>query len=169
MKRFTRRSALALGAGAGALLAGCSSKFIGYDGPDVTRVQIIKSTRQMVLFNHQRPLAVHRVQLGFAATGHKQFEGDGKTPEGRYHINRRNPNSSFFLSIGIDYPNARDRLYAAEMNRRPGGDIFIHGWGDEKRARKNSDWTAGCVAVTNDEMRRVYAMVRDGTPVDIYA
>lgn len=168
MERFTRRGALALGAGAAALLAGCSSKFIGYDGPEVTRVQIRKSTRQMVLFHQQRPLMVHRVQLGFTATGPKQFEGDGKTPEGRYHIDRRNPNSDFYLSIGIDYPNDLDRLYAAEMNRRPGGDIFIHGWGDQKRNR-GADWTAGCVAVTNPEMRRVYAMVRDGTPVDIYA
>ncbi len=168
MERFTRRSALALGAGAAALLAGCSSKFIGYDGPPVTRVQIMKSTRQMVLFSDRVPLTVHAVQLGFTATGPKQFEGDGRTPEGRYHIDRRNPNSSFYLSVGIDYPNDLDRLRAAEMNRRPGGDIFIHGWGDEKRLR-GSDWTAGCVAVTNQEMRHVYAMVRDGTPVDIYA
>ena len=169
MERFTRRGALALGVGAGALLSGCgSSKFIGYDGPEVTRVQILKSSRQMLLLHHEVPLRAYAVQLGFTAAGPKQFEGDGKTPEGRYHIDRRNPNSSFYLSIGIDYPNDADRAYAAEMGRPPGGDIFIHGWGDKKRER-GLDWTAGCVAVTNKEMRHVYAMVHNGTPVDIYA
>ncbi len=168
MERFTRRGALALGVGAGAMLAGCSSKFIGYDGPQITRVQVQKSTRQMVLFHEQAPLKVYEVQFGFTATGHKQFEGDGRTPEGRYHIDRRNPNSDFYLSIGIDYPNDLDRAYAAELGKRPGGDIFIHGWGDKRRER-GSDWTAGCIAVTNKEMRDVYAMVEDGTPVDIYA
>lgn len=167
MERFTRRGALALGAGAGALLAGCSSKFIGYNGPEVTRVQIEKSSRRMLLLHNQTPLMACPVQFGFTATGPKQFEGDGRTPEGRYHVDRRNPNSSFYLSIGIDYPNDRDRAYAREMNRKPGGDIFIHGWGDKRRDR-NLDWTAGCVAVTNKEMRNVYAMVREGTPVDIY-
>ncbi|CTQ33280.1 L,D-transpeptidase family protein [Jannaschia rubra] len=139
-----------------------------YKGPDVTRVVIQKTERRMFLFNGNTVLKAHEVQLGFTAAGHKQFEGDGKTPEGRYHIDRRNPDSQFFLSVGIDYPNDRDRAYAAQMGRKPGGDIFIHGWGDKKRVRRQ-DWTAGCVAITNREMRHVYAMVRNGTPVDIYA
>lgn len=168
MERITRRGALALGAGAAAMLAGCGSKFARYDGPEVTRVVVQKTGRRMLLLSGATPLAVHDVQLGFTAAGPKQFEGDGRTPEGRYHIDRRNPNSSFYLSIGIDYPNDRDRAYAESLGLRPGGDIFIHGWGDKRRSRKD-DWTAGCIAVTNREMRDVYAMVRDGVPVDIYA
>ena len=168
MTTYTRRGALALGVGATALMAGCGGKFLTYDGPDVTRVVVQKTPRRMLLLNGATPLAVHDVQLGFTAAGPKRFEGDGRTPEGRYHIDRRNPNSSFYLSIGIDYPNEQDRAFAASMGRRPGGDIFIHGWGDKRRGR-TEDWTAGCIAVTNREMRHVYAMVRDGTPVDIYA
>ncbi|WP_299817644.1 L,D-transpeptidase family protein [uncultured Jannaschia sp.] len=167
MKNITRRGALALGAGAAAMLAGCGGKFMTYDGPAVTRVIIHKSGRQMYLLNGQTALKACPVQLGFTAHGPKRFEGDGRTPEGRYFIDRRNPNSAFYLSIGIDYPNAFDRAYAESLGKRPGGDIFIHGWGEKKRGSR--DWTAGCVAVTNKEMRHVYAMVRNGTPVDIYA
>lgn len=165
MQRITRRTAIAGGV---SLLAGCAGKFARYDGPQVTRLQIQKGERKMLLLHGNRVLAAHRVQLGFTAAGPKQFEGDGKTPEGRYHIDRRNPNSSFYLSIGIDYPNEADRAFADAQGRRPGGDIFIHGWGDKRRGR-SKDWTAGCVAVRNREMRMVYAMVLDGTPVDIYA
>ncbi|CUH38923.1 L,D-transpeptidase catalytic domain [Jannaschia seosinensis] len=167
MERYTRRGAIALGASA--LLAGCAQgKFISYDGPEISRVVVRKSTRQMYLINGQTALRVLPVQFGFTSTGPKQFEGDGRTPEGRYCIDRRNPNSAFYLSVGIDYPNDQDRAFAAAHGRSPGGDIFIHGWGKQKRdARK--DWTAGCVAVTNDEMREVYAMVRNGTQIDIYA
>ena len=167
MERYTRRGALALSLGSAAFVAGCGSKFMQYRGPAVTRVEIQKSARAMYLFHHNILLEPYKVQLGFTATGPKQFEGDGKTPEGRYFIDRRNPNSSYYLSIGIDYPNAQDRAYAAAMGRKPGGDIFIHGWGDERRGR-SSDWTAGCVAITNKEMKAVYAMVGNGTPVDIF-
>ena len=168
MDGYTRRGALGLGVGAAALLAGCGSKFVDYRGPAVTRVVVQKTERRMFLFNGDTPLKVYDVQFGFTAKGPKQFEGDGRTPEGRYFVDRRNPNSSFYLSVGIDYPNAADRAYAASMGRRPGGDIFIHGWGNKRRSRKD-DWTAGCVAVTNREMKDVYAMVRNGVPVDIYA
>ncbi|SFJ68112.1 L,D-transpeptidase family protein [Jannaschia pohangensis] len=168
MERYTRRSALALGLGGTALLAGCGSKFINYDGPQVTRVEIQKGNRAMFLLHNEQVLEAYQVQLGFTAAGPKQFEGDGRTPEGRYHIDRRNPNSAFYLSVGIDYPNAEDRAYAASMGKKPGGDIFIHGWGDKRRQR-SADWTAGCVAVTNREMKLVYAMVQNGTPVDIFA
>jgi murein L,D-transpeptidase YafK len=166
MTTYTRRSALALGTAAA--LGACSSKFQTYDGPAVTRVVVHKSTRRMYLLNGQSLLEAYDVQLGFRAEGPKRFAGDGRTPEGRYHVDRRNPNSAFYLSVGIDYPNAADRAYAASLGREPGGDIFIHGWGEERRGRSD-DWTAGCVAVTNRQMRQVYAMVENGTPVDIFA
>ena len=149
-----------------AFLAACS-KFKAYDGPEVTRIEVQKSHRKMFLMHGAEVLKAYDIQLGFTAAGPKQFEGDGKTPEGRYYINRRNPNSAFYLSIGISYPNARDRAFAAARGKSPGGDIFIHGWGDKRRGRSR-DWTAGCIAVKNREMRTIYAMVQNGTPIDIF-
>jgi murein L,D-transpeptidase YafK len=119
------------------------------------------------VFHGNRLLRQHSMALGFGSTGHKQFEGDGKTPEGRYTIDRRNPNSSFYLSLGISYPNARDRAYAAALGKEPGGDIFIHGQ-PNRTGSKGPDWTAGCIAISNKEMRELYAMVKDGTTIDIF-
>ena len=104
--------------------------------------------------------------MGFAPRGHKFKEGDGRTPEGRYIIDRRNPNSSFHLSLGINYPRPQDVARARAAGVDPGGEIFIHG---QRRPwdPKGPDWTAGCIAVTNKEMERIYAMVRNGTPVYI--
>jgi len=162
---ISRRS---LVASAGAVaLAGCSTKFQSYDGPPVTGIVAYKGQRRMYVLNGDKALRDYRFQLGFAPVGHKQFEGDGKTPEGAYLIDRRNPNSDFHLSIGISYPNAADRAFAARHGRLPGGDIFIHGTPDEKRREK--DWTAGCIAVTNREIEDIYAMVRNGTPIWIQA
>ena len=165
MTKMTRRAALL--AGVAFTLSACSSKFISYDGPQVTRVEVQKANRRMYLMHHDQVLEAFEIQLGFTAEGHKQFEGDGRTPEGRYTIDRRNPNSSFYLSIGIDYPNAADLEFASSRGLKPGGDIFIHGWGDKRRGR-GKDWTAGCIAVSNREMKKIYAMVEDGTPIDIF-
>jgi len=148
--------------------AGCANKFRSYDGPEVTRVTVHKDARRMFLWHHDRPLAGYEIDLGFAPEGHKQFEGDGRTPEGRYVIDRRNPNSNFHLSIGISYPNENDRAFARKSGKDPGGDIFIHGKGQWRRAANSPDWTAGCIAVTNREIEEIYAMVRNGTVIDIY-
>ncbi len=146
-------------------LAGCSSKFKTYNGPEVTRVAVWKDARVMKLYHHDKVLEEYEIDLGFAPSGHKQFEGDGKTPEGRYLIDRRNPKSSFHLSIGISYPNADDIAAARAAGKSPGGDIFIHG---ESKLFGPKDWTWGCIAVTNREMEWIYAMVRNGTVIDIY-
>ncbi len=148
-------------------LSACSSKFKKYDGPEVTRVVVMKSARKMYLMHHDKVLAQHDVDLGFAPAGHKQFEGDGRTPEGRYTIDKRNPNSSYHLSVGISYPNERDIEVARAVGKSPGGDIFIHGQDNPLRPRGN-DWTAGCISVSNKEIEWIYAMVRDGTVVDIF-
>ena len=147
-------------------LAGCSSKFQTYRGPEVTRVLIDKGDRVMNLMHHDEVLKTYSVGLGFAPGGHKAFEGDGRTPEGEYVIDRRNPDSEFYLSIGISYPNDRDRAKARAVGKSPGGDIFIHGrpWEYRKGGR---DWTAGCIAVTNRQIEEIYAMVRNGTPITI--
>ncbi|MEP3345070.1 MAG: L,D-transpeptidase family protein [Litoreibacter sp.] len=149
------------------ILTACSSKFTTYNGPQVTKLEVFKGDRTMKVYSGSRVLKTYDVDLGFGARGHKQFEGDGRTPEGRYTIDRRNPNSSFYLSLGISYPNAADRAFAREKGLSPGGDIFIHGQPNLVGPR-GPDWTAGCIAVTNREMRLLYAMVKNGTVIDIF-
>ena len=146
-------------------LSGCATKFKTYRGPEVTSVQIHKTARKMYLLHGTQVLESYDVGLGFAPIGHKEFEGDGKTPEGSYFINRRNPDSEYHLSLGISYPNDKDREYAASIDKEPGGDIFIHG-APNKRVPVR-DWTLGCIAVTDKEIEWIYAMVRDGTPIHI--
>lgn len=148
-------------------VSGCTSKFRSYDGPEVTRVLVYKKSRQMYLVNGNKVLRSYRIALGFAPSGDKLVEGDGRTPEGHYTIDRRNPDSRYHLSIGIDYPNERDVAEARAIGKSPGGDIFIHGQGD-LLTQLLPDWTSGCIAVTNDEIEEIYAMVRDGTPISIY-
>ena len=148
-------------------LTGCASKFRSYDGPDVTEVHVYKSFRRMYLLNGSNVLKMYYVNLGFAPSGDKLQEGDGRTPEGSYFINRRNPESEYHLSIGISYPDEVDVAEAAAVGRSPGGDIFIHGWGP-KVTNPRPDWTYGCIAVTNKEIEEIYAMVRDGTRITIF-
>lgn len=147
-------------------LAACGSKFRTYNGPPVTYIVVDKSDRKMWLLSGNEVLKEYDIELGGNPVGHKQFEGDQKTPEGTYYIDRRNPNSNFHLSLGISYPNDADRAFAESQGRRPGGDIFIHGRGDKPGSR-NADWTAGCIAVRDGEMERIYSMVRVGTPIQI--
>ncbi|MBC7132254.1 MAG: L,D-transpeptidase family protein [Roseovarius sp.] len=165
--QITRRFALLAGAAA---LAGCAgdSKFRTYRGPEVTRLVVNKGAREMFLLHHGRVLKRYDVQLGFQPAGHKQFEGDGRTPEGDYIIDRRNPDSAYHLSLGISYPNEADIAFARAHGRSPGGDIFIHGEPGILGFLR-PDWTAGCIAVANREIEDVYAMVRNGTPVTITA
>ncbi|SFR00353.1 L,D-transpeptidase family protein [Poseidonocella sedimentorum] len=148
-------------------LSACSSKIKTYDGPEVTRIVVFKDERRMYLFHNDQVLKSYEVGLGFAPEGHKAVEGDGRTPEGRYRIDRRNPNSSFHLSVGISYPNTADVARAASFGQSPGGDIFIHGTPNLAAAR-GPDWTAGCIAVSNEEIEEIYAMVPLGIPIDIY-
>ena len=163
-----KRRHLILASMATAIVGACStkSKFRSYNGPEVTYVVVNKADRKMFLFNNQRVLNDYDVDLGFAPIGDKFFEGDGRTPEGNYFIDRRNPNSKFHLSIGISYPNAEDRAEAKALGKPPGGDIFIHGKSNPLK-RKRDEWTWGGIAVPNDEMELIYAMVKNGTPIQI--
>jgi murein L,D-transpeptidase YafK len=154
----------------GALLTACGkpavSKFRRYDGPPVTRVQVFKKQRRLQLLSGNRMLKDYKMEMGFAPDGHKQIQNDGRTPEGAYRIDRRNANSRFHLSLGISYPNSVDIARAEAMGKRPGGDIFIHGTPTNYIGQ--DDWTWGCIAVSNDEIEEIYAMVKDGTPIFIY-
>jgi murein L,D-transpeptidase YafK len=151
----------------GLLSLGACSKFKRYNGPEVTRIVVMKAERRMYLMHNDQVLTGYDIDLGFAPEGHKQFRGDGRTPEGRYTINRKNPDSNYHLSLGVSYPNDDDRDYARSHDKSPGGDIFIHG---ARRAgdRRGADWTAGCISVKNREVEEIYAMVRSGTVIDIF-
>ena len=119
----------------------------------------------MMLLRGESVLRVYRVALGGEPVGHKEREGDGRTPEGNYTIDRRNPRSRFYLSLRISYPNADDRSRAAELGVDPGGDIMIHGLKDG--LVREGDWTQGCIAVTDAEMDEIWALVPEGTPIRI--
>ncbi|MEX0348360.1 MAG: murein L,D-transpeptidase family protein [Paracoccaceae bacterium] len=165
------RRTFSLGAVAMLSVSACGSsrsarRFRTYNGPEVTSVVVNKSARRMYLLHNEQVLKEYDIDLGFAPDGDKRIKGDGKTPEGTYWIDRRNPNSSFHLSLGISYPNSKDIAEAKAMGKEPGGDIFIHGEPNRNRRKaRNADWTAGCIAVKNDEMEEIYAMVTDFTPI----
>jgi murein L,D-transpeptidase YafK len=142
------------------------SKFLTYNGPAVTAVEVHKADHVMYLLHDGKALKKYRIELGGNPIGHKHFEGDGKTPEGAYFISQRNPNSTYHLSLRISYPNDTDRAFAKAASQEPGGDIFIHGYPD--RTRVKGDWTVGCIAVTDREMEQIYAMVNPGTQINIY-
>ncbi|MTH76748.1 L,D-transpeptidase family protein [Paracoccus aestuariivivens] len=158
------------------LLANCggdssqpaSSKFKTYHGPPVTQVVVKKSERKLYLISGRSVLKGYEIDLGNQPLGHKQYEGDGKTPEGVYFIDRKNPRSRYHLSLGISYPSTEDVARAAMMGLRPGGDIMIHGLGPEGRAINRPDWTAGCIAVTDEEIEEIFAMINPGVPIFIY-
>ena len=140
-------------------------RFLAYDGPPVTQVVVNKSDRMMYLVSGKTVLKSYKVALGNQPTGHKQFEGDGKTPEGQYFISHKNPDSQYHLSLGISYPNEADVAFAKAAEKSPGGDIFIHGGPNTSVSKR--DWTWGCISVSDREMERIYSMVKPGTPIFI--
>ena len=158
-----------------AVVASCGSgdsstpnKMKAYSGPPVTQIVVKKGERKMYLVSGKTAIKSYQINLGNQPIGDKQYEGDGKTPEGLYFIDRFNPNSRYHLSVGISYPSAQDVAQAAALGLRPGGDIFIHGLGPEGRALNKADWTAGCIAVNDEEIEEIFAMLQPGVPIFIY-
>jgi len=133
----------------------------------VDRVVVNKGRREMLLLSGDSVVRSYRIALGREPVGHKEREGDSRTPEGRYTIDRRNPNSKYHLALHISYPNAADIARAQALGNHPGGDIMIHGV-KAGVAHPESDWTQGCIAVTDAEMDEIWSLVADGTPVEIY-
>jgi murein L,D-transpeptidase YafK len=134
-------------------------------------VEVYKSRHLMLLKDDGAVLRRYRVMLGLNPVGHKQREGDKRTPEGLYLLDYRNPQSHFYRSLHISYPNAADIVSGrARGEARLGGDIFIHGMGFAYDAPLyvGMDWTDGCIAVTNREMAEIWTLVPDGTPIRIY-
>ena len=135
------------------------------------RVVVDKSSRQLTLMRGQMELRSYRVALGSNPVGDKLREGDGRTPEGLYLLDWRNPDSQYYLSIHVSYPSPVDEAEAARHGVDPGSSIMIHGlppeyeWLGERHAR--TDWTEGCIAVSNAEMDEIWEAVDDGTLIEI--
>ena len=135
------------------------------------RVVVHKKERTLELFKNGSSIRKYKVALGAEPVGPKTQEGDHKTPEGIYVIDRRNERSKFYRALHISYPNADDKSRAEKLGVSPGGDIMIHGlpngfgWlGASHRVR---DWTDGCIAVTDKEMDEIWKLVPDGTSIEI--
>jgi len=135
------------------------------------RVVIHKSERKLYLYKGERVLRSMDVALGFVPTGDKEFEGDYRTPEGDYMLTKRNPASDYFLSIQISYPNERDERAARMRGQNPGGQIMIHGQPNVPKYSDDyyrvTDWTEGCVALSNSDMVDIWLMTSPDTPISI--
>jgi murein L,D-transpeptidase YafK len=134
---------------------------------EVNRVVVHKARREMLLLHGESVVRSYRIALGRDPAGHKLQEGDGRTPEGRYTIDRRNPKSAYHLSLHISYPNEADRSQAQARGVEPGCDIMIHGLPNGGMVRAG-DWTQGCIAVTDAEIEEIWRLVADGTEIEIH-
>ena len=137
----------------------------------VDSILVIKNQHKMYVYNNNILLKIYRISLGTTPVGPKHFQGDRRTPEGIYHIFDKNPNSMAHKSLGIDYPNNKDRKYAKSYGQPTIGDIKIHGllngYEQYKDDFVNEDWTWGCIAVTNEDIDELYEYVKIGAVINI--
>ena len=140
--------------------------------PLADRVVVNKSEKKLLLFKDGVKIREYAVALGPRPRGHKFQAGDERTPEGSYILDFKNPNSDFYKSIRISYPNLRDRERAEAAGVDPGGMIMIHGTPNTAQLPASLiqffNWTDGCIAVTNQEMDEIWLAVQTGTPIDIF-
>lgn len=141
------------------------------DVPPIDKILILKSERRLEVISQGETIRQYRVSLGRYPIGHKQQQGDQRTPEGIYTIDWRHESPQFNLSMHVDYPNLKDRMAAWDRGVDPGGMIMIHGTpiNDEfpEWFYKGLDWTDGCIALQNSDMKELWDLVPDGTLVDI--
>ena len=139
--------------------------------PDIDHIVVRKSRRRLYLMDGDRIVRSYKIALGLEPLGPKQRDGDFRTPEGRYYLARRNPRSNYFLSIQISYPNPQDLERARLHHWQTGGSIMIHGLPNRLKNSpwyyQHSDWTDGCIAVSDADMVEIWLLAHDGTPIDI--
>jgi murein L,D-transpeptidase YafK len=132
---------------------------------------VIKHKGIMEAYADDELIKTYKVSIGQHPVGDKEFEGDKKTPEGSYRINDKNPNSGYYKNLGVSYPNAGDIKEAKAKGLSPGGEIKIHGLkngiGFIGKFHRFINWTAGCIAVTNEEMDELYEAIEVDTPIII--
>ncbi len=135
------------------------------------RVLVVKSLARLYLERNGAVVKQYPIALGAQPKGHKQRRGDQRTPEGRYILDLKNPNSAYYKSIRISYPNGVDRARAKQTGVHPGGWIMIHGqkngYGHLAPVTQRYNWTDGCIAVTDAEMEEIWQAVDVGTPIEI--
>ncbi len=135
-------------------------------------VMVYKSERILFLMREGEVLAKFDVTFGADPIGHKQQQGDEKTPEGPYLLDYKNTKSAFYKSIHVSYPNSKDRSAARKRGVDPGGDIMIHGqsngWGWAAPISRFFNWTDGCIALSDEDMQQVWEAVDSGTPIEIH-
>lgn len=153
------------------LLVLLASGLAAQSAPKVDRIVIEKSKRSMTLLDGAKVVKSYKVALGGHPQGAKDRQGDHKTPEGVYVIDAKKSNSQLHKALHVSYPNEADRERAKTLGVNPGGDIEIHGlgakWGWVGAAHRATDWTDGCIAVTNGEIDEIYPSIKVGTPVEI--
>jgi murein L,D-transpeptidase YafK len=134
-------------------------------------VLVEKSARKLHLLRDGQVIKSFDISLGLSPDGAKRREGDFRTPEGLYYLEMKNPNSDFFLSIKVSYPSMQDRQLARRRGVDPGGQIMIHGHPNEPKYPvsyyQGSDWTDGCIAVSNSAMVDIWLMTATSTPIEI--
>jgi murein L,D-transpeptidase YafK len=139
--------------------------------PTADQVLVDKSDRKLHLMMDGEVFRTFDIALGIRPVGDKEYEGDFRTPEGNYLLDARNPNSEFFLSIHVSYPNGQDIREARAKGVDPGGAIMIHGQPNEPTRSeayyRTQDWTNGCIAVSNSDMIDIWLMTGDNTPIEI--
>lgn len=140
-------------------------------GTRIDRILVEKAARKLSIFRDGKPLKTYRIALGRNPIGHKEQEGDMRTPEGAYTIDYRNPNSDYHLSLHISYPSDEDSARAAERGVPAGFDIMIHGLPNGRgwigAFHRREDWTAGCIAMTDEEIEELWRVTPDGATIEI--
>jgi murein L,D-transpeptidase YafK len=135
------------------------------------RVVVHKATRKMELYRGASVIASYKVSLGLVPYGQKQREGDFRTPEGTYRLTRRNAQSDFFLAVQVSYPEAADIALARKNGWAPGGSIMVHGLPNFLKYPRDrylsTDWTDGCIALSNEDMLDFWLLTGLGTPIEI--
>jgi len=136
----------------------------------IDKLVVIKSNRQLLAYSKGKLIKTYKISLGFCPKGKKEFENDGKTPEGLYVINDKNPNSICHKNLGISYPNQKDVINAKKANKQAGGSVKIHGLSNGKdfigKFHRWYNWTDG-VALTNGEIDDLYSHTPMGSPIRI--
>jgi murein L,D-transpeptidase YafK len=139
--------------------------------PETDYILVEKAKRLLSLYHKGLIIKQYKIALGFSPIGHKEKEGDGKTPEGKYFIIVKNNKSTFYLSLKLSYPSEEDIIMAKNKNVSPGSNIMIHGihngFGWIGKYHTLIDWTKGCIALTNQEIEEIYSSVKVGTIVEI--
>ena len=141
------------------------------DGKVIEKVLVLKSAHQLQLINGGQPLKTYRISLGKKPKGPKLMEGDKRTPEGLYWLDWRKTSDRYNLAMHISYPNITDSARSRREGVNPGGMIMIHGTPDTEEFPEQYfhtlDWTDGCIAMRNVDMREVWGLVKDGTMIEI--